>query len=295
MIAIDYRGRVLLVTGGTRGIGLAIGVSFARAGARVYLTQRWGSADPESVSQSFRNVGAEPPVIADCDVADPAATRKLMARIADESGRLDAVVSNVAFGKVISDLPDLKKSSLDLSLAYSAWPVVELVTAARMALGAFPRYVVGISSDGPEVCHPGYDLAGVSKAVLETLCRYLALRLKPEGVRVNALRPWLVDTASFRATFGDAAARAIAEGAPGIYMRADAVGDACLALCSGLLDSLTGQVISVDEGWSLVGPISYLSGVGQAGSFPAESDCRPPIRYLTSTDPADGAPTHSGA
>ena len=59
------------------------------------------------------------------------------------------------------------------------------------------------------MCHEGYDFAGASKSVLETLCRYLAVRLKPQGVRVNAIRPGFIDTASFRATFGDEAVESI--------------------------------------------------------------------------------------
>ena len=63
-------------------------------------------------------------------------------------GPLHAVISNVAFAKIVHQLGDLKRGSLDLSLAYSAWPVVDLVQAAHEELGAYPPYVVGVSSDG---------------------------------------------------------------------------------------------------------------------------------------------------
>ena len=116
---------------------------------------------------------------------------------------LHAVVSNVAFAKVVSGLDDLTKNALDLSVGYSAWPIVDLVQAARAVLGRFPRYVIGISSDADRWVHDGYDLVGASKAVLESLCRYLAVRLKPEGVRVNAIAPGLVDSELLAATFGE--------------------------------------------------------------------------------------------
>jgi enoyl-[acyl-carrier-protein] reductase (NADH) len=113
-------------------------------------------------------------------------------------------------------------------------------------------------------------MAGVAKAALETLSRYLALHLRPEGVRVNVLRPGLVDTASARATFGDAIVDSARSGEVDIAIPPRDVARACLALCSGLMDSVTGQVITVDEGASLVSPITYATGVGWPGRFPKD-------------------------
>jgi NAD(P)-dependent dehydrogenase (short-subunit alcohol dehydrogenase family) len=240
----------------------------ARAGAAVFLTHRWGSASEEEIAAEFAAAGVSAPHVAECDVSDRKAVIGLMAAIKERAGRLDVVVSNVAFAKIVKEVSDLKKSALDLSLAYSAWPLVDHVQAAREVLGRFPRYVIAVSSDGPDVCHPGYDLAAASKAVLETLCRYLALRLRPEGVRVNAVRPGLLDTASSRATAGDAALDAIKQRAPSAVQDPRGVARACVALCSGLMDSVTGQVLVVDEGWSLVDPLAFVTGAPLPGPFP---------------------------
>ncbi len=258
----NLSGKSVLVTGGTRGLGKAIGLEFAAAGAHVFLTHRWGSADEDELLAEFRAVSSNPPRIIESDVADSDATRELMATIKKERGTLDVIISNVAFSKVVHDLSDLKKSALELSLSYSAWPLVDLVQAAREVMGEFPRYVIGISSDGGEVCHDGYDFAGTSKSVLETLSRYLALRLKPHGVRVNAIRPGFLDTASFRATFGDQAVESIKDRVDGLFIEPQGVARVCIALCSGLFDAVTGQVIVVDDGWSLVSPMAFLTGRG---------------------------------
>src|SRR5207244_1423165 len=185
------------------------------------------------------------------DASDPEATRRLMEAVKQRVETLAVVVSNVAFAKVIRDLEDLKRSSLELSLRYSAWPVVDLIQACREVLGRFPRYVLGISSDGGEICPSGYDFAGAAKAALETLCRYLALRLRGEGVRVNVVRPGFLDTASFRATFGDAVLGQDGQNLRALLLEPRSVARVCVALCSGLMDAVTGQVIRVDEGWSL--------------------------------------------
>lgn len=275
MIRIDLEGAGVIVTGGTRGLGKAVGMEFARAGARVFLTHRWGTADEAELAAEFEAEGLPRPSVLESDASDPAATRELMEAVKTDGGRLDVVVSSVAFAKIVNDLSDLRRNTLELSLRYSAWPVVELVQASREVLGRYPRYVVAISSDGSEVCHPGYDFIGVSKAVLETLCRYLAVRLKGEGVRVNALRPGLADTSSSRAAFGDALLDETGQRAAEMLLDPRVVGRACVALCSGLMDGVTGQVIAVDEGWSLVSPITYLTGKDWPAPFPeSEGDSR---------------------
>lgn len=260
----------VLVTGGTRGLGKAIGLEFARAGATVFLTHRWGSVDEKELAAEFRSADLPAPYIVESDASDGEATRALMTGIKNEVGTLDAIVSGVAFSKVAHDLVDLKKSALDLSLSYSAWPIVSLVQSAREILGQYPRYVVGISSDGSQVCHAGYDLAGVSKSALETLCRYLALRLKSEGVRVNTVRPGFLDTVSARQTLGDDVMDTLEKRSDGLLLEPRRVAQACVALCSGLMDSVTGQSITVDEGWSLVSPIAYITGKGWPGDFPKD-------------------------
>lgn len=258
MIQVNLKGKAVLVTGGTRGLGKAIGMEFSRAGASVLLTHRWGSADEPQLLEEFRAEGLHPARVQECDVSDPSQTRELMKSLKAAGEPLEVVVNNVSFAKVVHELGELKKNSLDLSLAYSAWPIVDALQASHEVLGRYPRYVLGISSDGAEVCHEGYEMAGISKAVMETLCRYLALRLKPEGVRINAVRPGFLDTASSRATFGDEVVDRAREKMEGLFLNPRVVAQACVALCSGLMDAVTGQVITVDEGWSLVSPLKFL-------------------------------------
>jgi NAD(P)-dependent dehydrogenase (short-subunit alcohol dehydrogenase family) len=269
VIPVDLAGSTVLVTGGTRGLGKAVGMEFARAGATVVLTHRWGSVSESELQQEFASAGLPPAHVVESDVSDRKAVRELMERVRQRAGRLDVFVSNVAFAKIVQEIAELKRSTLELSLAYSAWPLVDHVQAAREVLGRSPRYVLAVSSDGPDVCHAGYDLAGASKAVLETLVRYLALRLRGDGVRVNAVRPGLLDTASSRATAGDAAIEAVRERAAALVQDPRGVARACVALCSGLMDAVTGQVLTVDEGWSLVDPLSFLTGAGLPAPFPA--------------------------
>lgn len=182
-IAPHIHPSTVLITGGTRGLGKGQPDGLAQTGATVFLTYRWGSVDEDELRTEFMAAGVAAPHIVESDASDPEATQALMHLIKAQTNRLDVVISNVAFSKTVQHLADLNRRALERSLAYSAWPVVDLVQAAQAVFGRFPHYVIGISSDGGAVCHPAYDLAGVSKAVLETLCRYLAVRLKAEGTR----------------------------------------------------------------------------------------------------------------
>ena len=273
-VRVDFAGRAVVVTGGTRGLGKAIGLEFARCGATAFLTHRWGSADEDALRTEFVRAGLAAPEIVESDASEGDAARDLMRRVGERGAPLAAVISNVAFAKTVGSMDDLKRSSLELSLRYSAWPLVDLLQAAKSTLGAYPRYALAISTDGGATCHPGYDLVGAAKAVLETLCRYLALRLKAEDVRVNALRCGPLDTASLRATFGEALPHSLtATTGHGRDLLLDphVIGRACVALCSGLMDGVTGQVLTVDEGWSLVSPVTYLTGLGWPGPFPGST------------------------
>jgi NAD(P)-dependent dehydrogenase (short-subunit alcohol dehydrogenase family) len=262
-------GKTALITGGTKGLGKAIGMAFARAGARVFLTHKWGSVDEAELITEFKQQHLALPYIIQADASDSDDLLNLINQIKEHTDTLDIIISNVAFSKIITDFLDFKRQSLELSIKYSAWPIVDLIQKTNAVLQSYPRYVLAISSDGPDICHLGYDMAGTSKAVLETLCRYLALRLKQHGVRVNALRPGFLDTASSRATFGNEIFEKLqANGCADIFLSPDDIAKTCVAFCSGFMDSVTGQVLNIDEGWSLVSPIALVTGSGLPGAFP---------------------------
>jgi NAD(P)-dependent dehydrogenase (short-subunit alcohol dehydrogenase family) len=268
---VNFGGDAIIITGGTRGLGKALGMEFSRARASVYLTHRWGSVNETELREEFECAGLAAPHIVESDASDPDAARVLMQEVAQHSERLIAIISNVAFAGIVDDVSDLKRNSLELSLRYSTWTLLELLHAAKETLGHYPRYAVAISTDGGAICHPGYDMVGIAKAALETLCRYLALRLRGDGVRVNAVRCGLLDTASSRATFGDALLDSELAGRAGILLDPGSVARACVALCSGLMDSVTGQVITVDEGMSLISPVAWVSSQKLPAPFPPDN------------------------
>ncbi len=244
-----FAGRTVLVTGGTAGIGLQTGLCFGALGAQAVLTYAWGSADEDAVRDQFAERGAPEPLLVQADVSRPADTDALMARLREHCDGVEVFVSNASVATAPQSLDDYDARALLQGIGASAWPLVGYTKALRSTFGAWPRHVVAMSSDGPDRFSAGYDFVASSKAVLETLVRYLTWHLRHEDVRVNALRSRGVRTASFEATFGaelDSVVRAL--DAEHRYVPALEVARAAVALCSGLMDAVNGQVLTVDRG-----------------------------------------------
>jgi NAD(P)-dependent dehydrogenase (short-subunit alcohol dehydrogenase family) len=248
-VLADFRDRVVLVTGGTMGLGLATALAFGQRGAACWLTYRWGSADEDALRDRFAAVGAPVPRFVQADSARDEDTDALLTEMRRSHTRVDVLVSNVSAAPVITELNDYSRRALFQSIDYSAWPLVEYTRRIKAAFGHYPRHVVGMSSTGVDSFSSGYDFVAASKAVLESLVRYVNYRLFDDDVRINVVRSRSVRTTSFDAHFGaDFAEFAQRFTRESHFMRAAEVADVVVALCSGLMDGVSGQVLTVDRG-----------------------------------------------
>jgi NAD(P)-dependent dehydrogenase (short-subunit alcohol dehydrogenase family) len=246
----DWRGKTVLVTGGTRGIGLACGLAFGKLGARVVLTHRWGSADETGIRDSFAEIDAPRPEIIAADVSHAEDTAALMRTLTSLCGGIDVFISNAAVAQIIHGPDDYQRRSLMKSMDFTTWPLVDYTFAIKATFARFPRYVIAISSLGPDQYFAGYDFVAASKAALETLARYLSRRLGLEEARVNIIRAGLVYTESLMSVFGEERVAAALKSRPECFVSPDDVAGAALALCSGWMDAVNGQTITVDRGAS---------------------------------------------
>ena len=243
-------GKAVLITGGTKGIGLACGLAFGRCGARTYLTHRWGTADEDAIRAQFEQLGAPPPVILEADASLDEDTEALMQRIEKDVGALEVLIPNVSFAHISQHHGDLSFKGLKRSLEYSSWPFIGYMQVAKATFGRLPRYVIGMSSRGPEYFLPGYDFVAASKSVMETFCRYLTSDLLGEDIRINVLRANPVATESLEATFGPEFELFCKKWyADGFFVEPEEVANAALALASGLMDGVRGQVLLLDRGF----------------------------------------------
>jgi NAD(P)-dependent dehydrogenase (short-subunit alcohol dehydrogenase family) len=245
----DLRGKCVLITGGTMGIGLATGLAFARQGARVTLTNKWGSVDEEVLRARFAAEGLEALRVISADASREEDTEALLAELHKDFEAVDVFVSNVSMALVVQTLDDYSKRSLFKSIEYSAWPFFDYTRRIHAVFGRYPRYVIGLSSGGPDHFHTNYDFVAASKAVLEVMCRYMNSRLFGEDIRINVVRARAVRTESLRSTFGSEFEDFYERANMGRdFIEPEEVANAILALCSGLMDGVSGQVLMIDRG-----------------------------------------------
>ncbi|MCU1476337.1 MAG: 3-oxoacyl-[acyl-carrier protein] reductase [Subtercola sp.] len=186
-------GRAAIVTGASRGIGLAIVRRLVAEGAQVCMTAR--NAEQLGAAASTLDPDSVLPIVGKAN--DPVARAAVLAKVAERFGRLDILVNNVAISPAYGQLIDL-----DLEAARKIIDVNVLSTLAWTqavwhdpALG-FREHggsVINISSVAGEVPSPGIGMYGVSKAAIAHLTRTLAAELGPD-VRVNAVAPAIVKT-----------------------------------------------------------------------------------------------------
>jgi NAD(P)-dependent dehydrogenase (short-subunit alcohol dehydrogenase family) len=191
---MDFDGRVVLVTGGSRGIGRAVAEAFAARGATVVVQFR---ADRRAADETLAALGdghlALPP-----DLADPEQARSLVGRVVDELGRVDVLVNNAG---IYEQHPILETSYEDWQRVWRRTLDVNLVGPANLLHAVVPHMVaagggriVNISSRGAFRGEPDHPAYGASKAGLNSLSQSMALALGRHGIYVTTVAPGFVET-----------------------------------------------------------------------------------------------------
>jgi len=265
MNAFDFSGQVVLITGGTRGLGRAIGLALARRGASIAITHLWGSVSGADIAGTYEDEDLAPPLVVEGDVGEGDDVERVVEAVRARFGRLDIFINNVCVAARGTGFDSLRRRDLLRSLERSAWPLLTHLDAVERIFGRLPRVTIAMSSDGAGHYYPGYDYVAMSKAALESLVVSQAARVGAAGGRIFGLSTRQVDTHSLGEMFGADTATLLLRDFTFFATTAEQMGEAAMLLASGLLDGMHGQVVNTDKGAGFfdnfisVGPL-VLSG-----------------------------------
>lgn len=249
-------GRKALVFGVANDHSIAWGISQAlhNEGAELGFSYL-GDALERRVRPLAESIGST--LIFPCDVGDDEQIAAAMQQVREQWGQIDILIHSVGFANrdELSG-PYLKttRAGFSLALDVSAYSLTALVKAAEELLSPTAS-ILTLTYHGSTKVFPNYNVMGVAKAALEASVRYIAADLGPRGIRVNAISAGPIRTlaasgiANFRtmhSQFRDMAPLRR-------NVTTEDVGKAALWLCSDLASGVTGQIVYVDAGGSIMG------------------------------------------
>jgi 3-oxoacyl-[acyl-carrier protein] reductase len=237
--------RVALVTGGSRGIGRAIAVSLAEAGAAIAVNYRDKAAEARNVAETIRGAGGRAMAIG-ADVSQAAEVAAMMAAVERDLGPVDVLINNAGIG-LVRTVDDLTEDDFDRTIAVNLKSVFlcTQVVVPGMRARKWGR-IVNISSGaarGAGGVGPHYN---ASKAGMEGMTRGYAARLVKDGITVNAVAPSLIETDMVRSGVASSPARIPL----GRFGTPEECAQAVLMVIGNAY--MTGQTIALSGGMSFV-------------------------------------------
>ena len=257
MTDFSLQGKVALITGGSRGIGRAIALRFARAGAAIVVSSR-KLANVEPVAEEITALGGQALAI-EAHVGETPAIEQLVQRTLATWGQIDIVVNNAAtnphFGPLLTADEGQWDKILDTNVK-GIFRVCRAVVPHMQKQGG--GKIINLASTAGLQPSPAMGVYGVSKAAVIMLTKALALELGHAHIQVNAIAPGIIKTRFSRLLWQTPSiAEPVLKILPlGRFGEPDEVSGLALYLASPASDYVTGAVFLVDGGMSISAPIA---------------------------------------
>jgi NAD(P)-dependent dehydrogenase (short-subunit alcohol dehydrogenase family) len=245
--------RAAIVTGGSRGIGRAVAIALARQGWDVCISYMSNEAAAQETLAAIRQAGRKALAVK-ADVASREDTRRLFAETKKAFGRLDGLVNNAGVVGGLRSIFDADEEHLrgvfDANVLGCFYCAGEAATAMSTQKGGSGGTIVNMSSAAsrtggmPQEAH-----YAASKGAVDSLTLALAKELAPHGIRVNAVRPGLIDTEIHEAHGGQATLAKLAPSVPLARVgTVDEVAEVVAFLCGPLSSYMHGALVDVSGG-----------------------------------------------
>ncbi len=243
----DLAGRVAIVTGGSRGIGRAVSLALAEAGAYVVVNYRSNESAAEQTLTQIERAGGQGEILG-FDVADPESVDTCVGEAAKRLGHVDILVNNAGIS-IDQLLLRVSKKDLDTTWATNInGPIYCAKACIRSMMRNKWGRVINLSSVVAESGNAGQVVYSSSKAAVLGMTRTLAREYASRGITVNAVAPGFIET-DMTADLPEAARRGIIDQTPlGRIGRPEEVAAAVVFLASEEASYITGQVVRVNGG-----------------------------------------------
>ena len=240
--------KVAIVTGGSRGIGRAIALLFAEAGAKVVVASR-NVPDLEKVSDEIRGLGGEAMAV-QANIALKADVDALVTKAVERFGTVDILVNNAAVN-VMRPLLDLREDGWDkvMNVGLKGYFLCTQA-AARVMVKQKSGNIISIVSDAAVKATPALGVYGIAKAGVVMMTQLFAVDLAPHNIRVNAIGPGMVKTGFSQPMWGNPDVRKMIEANIPLRRIAEPeeIALVVLFLASDASSYITGETVFADGG-----------------------------------------------
>jgi NAD(P)-dependent dehydrogenase (short-subunit alcohol dehydrogenase family) len=247
----SFQDKVVLVTGGTSGIGRATALAFAKAGAKVVIAGRRES-EGQGVVSEIKSVGGKA-LFVRADVAHEAEVKALVEQTVATYGRLDVAFNNAGV-EWLGPLTEASEADYRRTFDTNVWSII---TSLKYEVPAMLKNgggsIINTSSIAGHLGFPGASVYVASKHAVEGITKTAALEFAKQGIRVNAVAPAAIETAMvdrFVGAEGDQRAGLASMHPIGRMGRVEEIAGAVLFLASDAASFITGESLKIDGGFT---------------------------------------------